>query len=301
MDNFNKILVKIVVMKPIPEKIIPNLGSSFYIQSYIGNKVCTAPFWHIHPEYELVYIDKGNGQRHIGNHFSYYQDGDLILIGPNLPHSSFSNTDFMDNQEIVLQMNDLFVGSPFLELAEFGAIRELFQKSHQGLSFYGQTKVTVGKLLKEMVQKKPFDRLINLLEVLQMLARSNEYRMLQVSHMALEIHSQDYNRMNKVYDFITQHYHKTTKIEEVANLIHLTPHSFCRFFKKTTGKSFIQFLNEYRIIQACDLMYKERRSISEIMYAVGFNSLAHFNRQFKRVTGLSPKAYRESLQIKILS
>ncbi|MEO1652387.1 MAG: AraC family ligand binding domain-containing protein, partial [Bacteroidota bacterium] len=89
-------------MKPIPEKIIPNLGSSFYFHSYQGNDICTAPFWHIHPEYELVFIDKGKGQRHIGNHFSYYQDGDLLLIGPNLPHKSFIH--LQDNFLIVYKI-----------------------------------------------------------------------------------------------------------------------------------------------------------------------------------------------------
>ena len=283
-------------MKPIYEKITPNPGTSFYIESFKGGAICNGPFWHVHPEYELVYIHSGKGKRHIGSHISFYESGDLVMLGPNLPHSAFSNTDHPDNYEVVVQIHPELLKQGLFELQEFEQIKALFHRSAQGIQFYGSIKVEVGDMLNDLCERSAAERMLGLLHVLLKLSTSREYHLLNVKEMIMEIHSNDYERINCIYDHISQHYHQQIFLEEAASLSGLTRNAFCRFFKKVTGKTFIQFLNEYRITNARELMYSRRISISEVMVRCGFNELSYFSRQFKRITGYTPTRYRASVR-----
>lgn len=282
-------------MKPIFEKIDPSPGSSFHIARYEGDHLCSASFWHVHPEYELVYIESGRGRRHIGQHVSYYDQGDLIFLGPSIPHSAFSNQDYPNNIEIVIQFSESFLNQGLASLPEFYAIQSICNRSRQGISFYGSTKERVGELLKSLSDLEPLPRFLRFIEILYDLSKSNDYQLLQVEDMALEIHSNDYERIQKIYDFVSQHYSQAISLQKIADLSGLSTNAFCRFFKKVTERTFVQFLNEYRIHKTCDLMRQKNTSLSEIMYACGFNDLAYYSRQFKKVMGMSPREYRRQL------
>ncbi|MEL7006108.1 MAG: AraC family ligand binding domain-containing protein, partial [Bacteroidota bacterium] len=108
-------------MKPLFEKIDKNIGSSFTVRKYASDYNCSLPFWHTHPEYEIVFIKNGHGKRHVGNQMSYYTDGDLILLGPYVPHSSFSNSVNGDNEEVVIHLNEQFMGGQFLAQPEMSS------------------------------------------------------------------------------------------------------------------------------------------------------------------------------------
>lgn len=282
-------------MKPIYEKIDPSPGSSFYLAKYDSGQLCSTDFWHIHPEYELVYIENGRGQRQIGSHISYYEQGDLIFLGPSIPHSSFSNADYPDNIEIVLQFSEDFLNLGVTTLPEFYTIQEICKRSRQGISFYGETKQRIGEVLKTLFDLEPLPRFLRLMEILYDLSKSNEYDLLHVENMALEIHANDYERIQKVYDYVSQHYTQSITLQEIADLSGLSTNAFCRFFKKVTERTFVQFLNEYRVHRTCDMMRQKNTSLSEIMYDCGFNDLAYFSRQFKKIMGLSPREYRRKL------
>lgn len=283
-------------MKPIYEKITPNPGTSFYIEKFEGGAICNAPFWHVHPEFELVYVHNGKGKRHIGSHISFYEDGDLVMLGPNLPHSVFSNTDYTDNYEVVVQMHPQLLHQGLFDLPEFEQIKALLQRAVQGIQFWGTTKMETGHMLRKLCDFSPAERMLGLLSMLLSLSRSREYQLLNVENMTMDIHSNDYERINRIYDYISQNYRQPVSLEEVAALSGLTRNAFCRFFKKVTGKTFVQFLNEYRITKARELMYRRRISISEVMIACGFNELSYFSRQFKRITGYTPTAYRANVK-----
>ncbi|MEO1053932.1 MAG: AraC family transcriptional regulator [Bacteroidota bacterium] len=279
-------------MEPIYERIDPNLGSSFYMIKYEGDEVCNAPFWHVHPEYEIVYVKNGSGTRHVGNHLSRYDDGDLVLIGPNLPHSSFGNMTHPNNIEVVVQIKPELFTDRLVDLQEFRAIKQLLKRAEQGISFYGSTKDSMGEKLLALFNLQPFERLLHLMSLLDVLASSNEYNLLHAHGQALEVLGNDYQRINKVYDYVNTHFQSEIRIEQMAALVSLTPQSFCRFFKKTTGKTFVHFLNEFRIRRACQLLSDERISLSAASYQCGFNNLSHFSRSFKSVVGVAPSTYR---------
>ncbi len=283
-------------MKAILEKIEPGFGSSFTMRKFSDPGYCNAPQWHFHPEYEIVYVSTGHGKRHIGDHISYFQDGDLIFLGPNLPHFGFTEETFEEHVEIVVQMKQDFLGKDFFDQPEMHSIRQLFERSRQGLNFSGETKREVGKLLLKMTKMDNFSKLLELLKVLHLLANSKEYNLLNAKGFALEVGAQDQDRMRTVYKFVENNFQEQISLDEMAEKVSMTVPAFCRYFKKLTSKTFTQFVNEFRIAHACRLLGDEHMSIGAVSFDSGFNNLSHFNKQFRLVAGTSPSNYRKNLK-----
>ncbi len=281
-------------MKAALEKIEPVFGNSFTIRKFTDSN--QKPFWHFHPEYEIVYISNGRGKRHIGDHISFYEDGDLIFLGPNLPHFAFTEELLEAHVEIVVQMKADFLGRDFLDKPEMQQIRQAFERSEQGLIFHGVTKKRIGERLVRMVDMNNFDRLLELLSVLQEIATSKEYNILNVSNYAMEVSAQDHDRMETVYNYVQENFQADVSLDEVSKRVSMTVPAFCRYFKKLTRKTFTEFVNEIRIAHACRLLGDEHLSIAAVSFESGFNNLSHFNKQFKNITGVSPREYRKSLK-----
>lgn len=279
-------------MKPYLEKIKPEFGSSFSLKRFTQEQGAAKPFWHFHPEYEIVYVSHGRGKRHVANHISYYDDGDLIMLGPNLPHLAFSEELSESHTEIVVQMQPETLGSVFWLLPEMAELRALFDRANHGLVFHGETKAYAGKQLNAMIEMEPLDRLLGLLALLQELARSTEFRSLHARGFALPVDARHYDRVERIFEYVTNHFHEAITLEEIAGQANLTVPAFCRFFRKLTGKTFVQFVNEIRISHACSLLAKGEMGIAAISYESGFNNLSHFNKQFRQIAGVSPKEYR---------
>ena len=252
-----------------------------------------APDWHFHPEYEIVYISNGKGKRHIGHHISYFEDGDLIFLGPGLPHFGFTEDSVEDHFEIVVQMKEEFLGKEFFLRPEMQAINQLFERSKLGISFNNATKSKIGDRLNRMLELEGFNRLLELLTILQELAYSTDYTMLNASGFALEVNAQDYNRMKLVIKHIEDTFQQPIKLEDVASIVSMTVPAFCRYFKKITQKTFTQYVNEYRVAHASRLLLEDHLSIAAVSFESGFNNLSHFNKQFKHITGNSPRSYRK--------
>jgi len=282
-------------MKPYLEKIQPEFGSSFSIKRFTQEQVGGKPFWHFHPEYEIVYVSHGRGKRHIANHISYFEEGDLIMLGPNLPHMSFSEELSESHTEIVVQMQPDFLGRVFWSLPEMAEVRSLFERADHGVVFYGDTKAEAGHHLNAMMDMEPLDRLLGLLTLLQDLARSPEYRPLQVEGFALPVDTQHYERVERIFEYVTGQFQREVTLEAAASQANLTVPAFCRFFKKLTGKTFVQFVNEIRISHACSLLANGEMNIAAISYESGFNNLSHFNKQFRQITGIAPRDYRSRI------
>ncbi|MEM9820284.1 MAG: AraC family transcriptional regulator, partial [Bacteroidota bacterium] len=250
---------------------------------------------------EIVYISKGSkGRRHIGEHISFFTDGDLIFLGPDLPHYGFSNPKDNDHTEIVVQLKEDFLGSCFFDAPELIGVRQLFERAQSGLSFFGEIKEEVGQDLMAMTKMNNFDRLLRLLRVLRKLSQSEEYRLLNARGFALEVDGKDHQRVKSIYEFVEAHYLEVIKLEEVAALVQMTVPSFCRFFKKLTTKTFTHFVNEFRVTHACRLLADSHLSIAEVCFDSGFNNLSHFNKHFKLVTGQSPGQYRKSMKMLLM-
>lgn len=281
---------------PSLEKIEPNFGHSFALRKFEESKPNTQPFWHFHPELEIVYIKHGSGKRHIGNHISYYSGGDLIFLGPNLPHYGFTDRLTGNSTEIVVQMKEDFLGKDFFKLPEMQLIHQLFEKSKAGISFYGNTKDEVGARLLSLFYMNQFDKLTEFLKILQILANSKEYNILNAAGVTIIVQGQDTNRIDTIYKYVQMHFTESIQLEDIASEVNMTVPSFCRYFKKATGKTFTEFVNEFRIVHACKLLSEERHSISEVCFESGFNNFSHFNRLFKEKTNKSPNSYRKAVE-----
>ncbi|MEM7102255.1 MAG: AraC family transcriptional regulator [Bacteroidota bacterium] len=281
-------------MKPVFEKIEPASGSSFSIKKFVEHGICGTPNWQYHPEYEIVYISNGKGKRHIGDHISYYEDGDLIFLGPDLPHFGFTNEISEEHFEVFIQLKKDFLGNQFLSQPEMWHIKQLLRRSQSGISFFGQTKAEVADLIIEMVNSEGFDRLIKLLEILNVLASTSEYKILNASGLTVKIKPHEQRRMDVIYRYVQENFTRPLALDDVAGLVNMTVPAFCRYFKKLTNLTFTRFVNEFRIAHACQLLLKGELTIAETAFESGFNNLSHFNKQFRLITDQSPRDFRKS-------
>lgn len=281
---------------PALEKIEPNFGHSFSLRKFEESNPNQTPFWHFHPELEIVYIKEGSGKRHVGNHISYYSGGDLIFLGPNLPHYGFTDRLSGNKSEVVVQMKEDFLGENFFKLPEMALIDQLFEKSRAGLTFFGNTKDEVGARLQSLFYMNHFEKLVEFLNILQILAESKDYNVLNAGGISLIVQNQDNDRIDTIYKYVRAHFTESIQLEDIARKVNMTVPSFCRYFKKVTNKTFTEFVNEFRIVHACKLLSEERHSIAEVCFESGFNNFSHFNKLFKAKTGKSPNNYRKSVE-----
>lgn len=275
-------------MKIQKEVVLPGPGQSFKL---FTPSLKNYFFWHYHPEYELVYVEAVAGIRHVGQHISSFTESDLVLIGPNVPHLNFDYGIQTDYHQIVVQLKENFLGDAFRETPEFSTIRGLFEKADRGLSFGGETKKKVAAKLRHMQTLSHFEQLIRLLEVFQLLATSGEVTQLNNRDTSIRLFLDDKIRMSAVYKYIHANYDKAPDVNVVAASVHLSTPAFCRYFKKETKMTFTDFVNQYRITQAKTLLLKDT-SVSGACYEVGFESLSHFTKLFKKLTGENPSAFK---------
>lgn len=280
---------------PKLKKVEPDFGSSIRYSRFTERNPDAKAFWHYHPEVELVYIEKGYGNRYVGNHISSFDKGDLILMGPNLPHFGYEFGLQGINEEIVVQFREELINESSFNIPEFENVNNLIQKSKSGISFFGATKKKIGEELLLMEDKDPFDKLLNLLKILNILAQSTEFQVLNADGITLVIQNQGDDRINKVYQYVKENYQAEISLEEISEIAIMTVPSFCRYFKKYTKQTFTQFVNEFRVRQAIRLIAAGNKSITQIAMDVGFNNFSHFNKQFKKVTGKSASQYKRSM------
>lgn len=288
------------LLKPSFEKIEPAFGSSISYRTYDKDQQNNNnTFWHYHPELELVYVNGGSGKRQIGSHISYYRNGDLILIGSNLPHCGFTDS-LTDHQcETVLHLKPDFLGESFFDIPEMRGIKALFERAKKGIVFHGEAKRKIGKKIEALKSKDNYARLLGLLEILRQLETAEKYTILNAQGFILEAELQDNNRINIIFNFVKQEFIRPIPLEEIADKVSMTVPAFCRYFKKITGKTFTQFVNEYRLAHAAKLLHEKQISITEVCFESGFNNFSHFNKQFRKYTGKSPSEYRNELKFSV--
>lgn len=284
-------------LKPIFEKVESAFGSSFSYRTYDStNQNKNQTFWHYHPEIELVYVNGGSGKRQIGSHVSYYRKGDLILIGSNLPHCGFTDGLTNNECETVIQLKHDFLGTSFFEIPEMRNIQALFNSAKMGIVYHGNEKKNIGQAIEELKERNHYERLLGLLRIFKLLEEAEDYTYLNAQGFVLEAELQDNNRINIIFNFVKEEFHRAITLEEVADIVSMTVPSFCRYFKKITGKTFVQFANEYRLVHATKLLHEKQISILDVCFDSGFNNFSHFNKQFKKFTGNTPSTYRNELK-----
>lgn len=280
---------------PTLKIIEPSFGSSFTLTKYDINY--NSHFWHYHPEIELIYVNGGAGKRQVGSHISYYSNGDLTLIGSNLPHCGFTDELTGNKNEIVIQMKPDFLGEHFFNIPEMRNIKDLLQQAKSGITFGGKTKRKIGKKIGKMEDQTPFERLLSIIEIFNELELATEdATVLNAQGFRMEMHVQDNERINYIFNHVKDNFKETIRLEEIAEKVSMTVPSFCRYFKKITHKTFTKFVNDYRLVHACKLLAEKPISISAIAFESGFNNFSHFNKTFKEFTGKNASEYRHELK-----
>jgi AraC-like DNA-binding protein len=246
--------------------------------------------WHYHPEYELTYILKGNGNRIVGNSYEQFDDGDLVLLGSNLPHTwSNKETNNTPSEAIVIQFSKEFM-APFLDLHESILIKKMLESSSRGIRF-GPDEALRDKMV-DLTESKGVDRIIRLFSLLDALSKKPcHFIAPNTFHNVVSKKSE--MRINKVCVYIQNHFSDKISLKEVADLIHLTESNFCKFFKKATGKTYSNYVNEIRINEACRLLAQTEKTISQISFECGFETLSYFNRVFLQKKIMTPSSYKQ--------
>ena len=282
--------------KPDFETISPDTGHSYKYAYFDKSSPNTHKVkWHYHPEVELVYINTGVGKRQVGTHLSNYQDGDLILIGSYLPHTGFTKGLEEGQKEIVIQFKPDIFEMAFQNLEELKRINQLLELSKKGIVFDGPIKEDIGIRMEGLQYETQIDAFLTFVKILHDLAKEKDKKILNAEGYAFISNPTENKRLKKIFNYIRDHFMESIALEDISDQVFMTPQSFCRFFKKSTQKTFTNFLNEYRINHATKLLSETDVDIKTICYESGFNNLSNFFRNFKKITQLTPNAYRDEI------
>jgi AraC-like DNA-binding protein len=257
-------------------------------------------YWHYHPQYEIMLIQKSSGAQYIGDSIGRFSEGDVIFLGPNIPHIFKNHPDYFNPNSkkkakaTVLYFSNDFINSDFFNLTEMQSIKKLLTLSKRGIKIYGSSKKTVANMLVKCVKSDNEDRIVNFLSLINYIAKKSEYKVLSSNSFLKNAEDKDLDRLNKVFDFLLNNFHNDINLSEVSEVASMSSTAFCRFFKKHTNKTMVTFLNEIRIGHACKLLIEnENMNISDICFESGFNNLTNFIIQFKKLKNCPPMQYRQ--------
>ncbi|MFO7848250.1 MAG: AraC family transcriptional regulator [Balneolaceae bacterium] len=260
---------------------------------------------HYHPEMQLIYILEGAGDLFAGDSFVSYGPGSLFLFGPNQSHvfksdpAYFSNDD-LECRTISVFFHDKSLGDGFFDLEETMGIQSLIERSGRGIQFKQSVSEQMGSRIFGLIDLKGFERFMEILDILHLLSETDQYKYLATMNSSIPLSDQKNEKVNKVFNYILDHYNEDIKLEDVANIANYSQAAFCHFFKQHTQKTFVQFLIEVRISNACKMLRNTDYNISQVCYESGFNNVSNFNRQFKKLNGMSPTAYIKNYKEKEL-
>jgi AraC-like DNA-binding protein len=278
---------------PAFEAINPNIGSSFTSLKFQRNENIKSHVWHYHPEIELILVKGGSGKRQIGSNISYFTEGDLVLIGSNLPHCGLTNENTNNDYEMVIQFKPDFLGEKIWENPEMKKIHTMLEKSKSGMVFGDDVKKIMRKKISLMHQSESLEKLLKFFEILHELSVTDDYRILNAGKYYLQTQVEDNERINHIFNYVKDHFKEQITLDEIAGLANMKVPSFCRYFKKITNKTFTQFVNEYRITHSLKLLAEKPLSITDVCFESGFNNFSYFNKTFKEYIKKSPSQYRK--------
>ena len=283
--------------KPLLEKVQHSDSYSFSIEKL------SLPFfisrWHYHTDLELILFTDAFGTGFIGNGITSFSPGTLAMIGTYTPHVWLCYEEYYkDNpalvaEAVVIKFRENFLGPNFLQIPGVSRIRELFTRSKKGILFMGAKLDPCKKEIISLDQYDDLDKILKLLDILNQLSKTNDYRYISSIANPCKQHDKEYHRLDKVIKHVTSNFRRKITLEEVSELINLTPASFCRYFKARTLKSFTRFVNEVRIENACRLLIENKMSATQVCFESGFNQLSNFYRYFQEYKGMSPIDFRK--------
>jgi AraC-like DNA-binding protein len=279
-------------MKPLLEDLASKMSHHSFV-AFAVNQPTFDFYWHYHPEYELTLIINGKGRRLVGNSHENFQSGDLVLRGPGLPHTWVSGRGVKGRSEaVVIQFSQDFMGR-FADLEELTAINKLLLLAKQGILFNGKIPASTIQQILLLPEKIGIEKITGLLQILDELSVLKSVSLTSSFYQPLK-GKENENRINKVCQYVQKHAAESLTIHKAATLIHLSPGAFCKFFKRITGKTFSDYVNDIRIANVCNQLVATDKQIAEIAFMNGFESLTYFNRVFLKKKRVRPSQYRSN-------
>jgi AraC-like DNA-binding protein len=284
-------------MKPLLKIIDTQQNNAFQImkvqESYFF------PSWHFHPEYEIMLVQEGTGMRFVGDSVERFEAGDLVFFGSNIPHLYRSDAAYYEkdsrltSKATVVYFKADFLGQNFWDLPDVLPLKKLLSLSQRGIRFKGSAGKELEKRICKLDERNDgIEKIISLLSILKAMSETKEYDLLSSSVFTRYVEEDDCVRMNRVYQYIMDNYTESPSLQQISEVANMSTTAFCRYFKSRTNKTYTQFLNEIKIGNACRLLVDDNQSISQVCFEIGFNNFTHFNSQFKKIMGLTPREYQ---------
>jgi len=287
-------------MQELLEQIKLNPKESFFIgvfQDHIDQSS-----WHYHQEFELSFITEGSGSRIVGDSVEEFHPGDLIFIGPRIPHVWFSETPVLNQpsgrtlESVYLLFNQDILPEGITSLPEFRNVNHAIQLSERGIRITGDTLNQVSRIMLQLPYLNSMKRLMLFYEIMDIIGESQSFTFLASEDYIKTRFESTNNRVRKIHEFLMLNYREEINLEEIAGIVHMAPASACRFFKSSTGLTIFEYLNKIKIDYACKLLLNTDLNIVDISYDCGFNNLSHFNKQFRKFLGKTPSEFRKLRQ-----
>lgn len=286
-------------MKALPFNVIKLQSESFKVE--IEDQKHFYDYLHTHPEIQLTIIISSTGTLVGGNFIESFKPGDAFLLGSNMPHffkndAIYYSEDSEQNAKAISIFLRSDVLSPgFLHLPELNLIKQLIEKSKHGIKFDGVTALDILSLAEQIIEAENTERIILLLKLLDLASRSKKLNALSKDVILNFGNELEGERFSNILHFTLTEFQNPISLDKVAAVANMTTNSFCRYFKKKTRKSYVTFLNELRINNACIQLKNKDLSVSDIAFQSGFNNITNFNKQFKVLMGIAPRDYRKKL------
>ncbi|MBC7743979.1 MAG: helix-turn-helix transcriptional regulator [Flavobacterium sp.] len=255
--------------------------------------------WHYHREVELIHFKKGNGVQFIGNRMMPFESGDIILVGANLSHywrfdKSYFDPESRENPNVnVVHFEEGFTGDTFLNLPENKSLKALLEKSRRGIKVLGANKAQIEELIENTSVAEGAYRILNLIKTLIEISKSDNLETLSSIAFAMDLDDSDKDHIKDIYNYSFANFRNKIELEEIAEVAKISPHSFCRYFKAGTKKTYSQFLTEIKVGQACKLLIDNGLNIKQVCYESEFKNFASFHKCFKNIMGKSPLLYQK--------
>jgi len=256
---------------------------------------------HFHRDYEIVFVKESAGKRIVGDHVEAFSEGDLVLVGPDLPHAWFNDKEYYDGREklfarsVVIYLKKNWLEKEVLRLPQTSRLKKLLENAYRGVKFTGASRQIIGQIVSRISEADGLQKSVDLLSILCRMSESKEYQLLATANYLNNYNEHETARLNQVYEYVMRNFSSEITLESAADVASMTANAFSRYFKKQTQKNFSHFVNEIRVGHACRLLKKKDLNMTQICYESGFQSITNFNKFFRRLTGKSPLEYRKQI------
>lgn len=250
--------------------------------------------WHCHDEYELHLITGTSGKAFVGDWIGPFQPGHLVLCGPRLPHNWISldtPEGGVDTRDLVIQFRHDPVERAAEEIPELAQVLQLLERARHGIEFFGLSERAQAHWTR-VKATRGLRRIAAFCDYLADLAECTDYRLLSSVQMRGAEDDPEADRINVIVNRITDNVAEPIALADVAAELGMSESRFSRYFRRSTGNSFTDFVNRVRINNACHLLMQTDHLVTDICYQVGFNNVANFNRRFLEIKGMTPSEFR---------